>query len=329
MRVVVLGAGAMGSLVAARLARAGTETTLLGRPSPHLVAIRESGLTIEELDGARRTVWLPIAERAGTVAGADLVVVLVKAWATEEAVAPLRFWLGPGTAILTLQNGLGNAAAIRAALGPGALPEVLVGVTAQAALRLGPGLVRHTGAGATVIGREDGRVDDRLVAVARLFSAAGIETAAVADVEWWVWRKLAVNAAINGLTALAGVANGEIAVDPELRAAAAILAGEVAAVARRRGLDLGDVVAAVDEVARATAANRSSMLQDVEAGRRTEVDAIHGAVAAIGEELGTPAPANRLVAALVRTRERQAAGGRRQAAERIGTWTRVGEGRVQ
>jgi 2-dehydropantoate 2-reductase len=308
MRIVVLGAGAMGSLVAARLARAGTETTLLGRPSAHMAAIRSAGLMVEELDGSRRAVRVSVADRADTAAGSDLVVVLVKAWATAEAVTPLRGWLAPGAAILTLQNGLGNPAAIRAGLGEESRPDVLVGVTAQAALRPAPGVVRHTGQGPTVIGREDGRVDGRLGDVARVFSMAGLPTTAAADVEWWVWRKLAVNAAINGLTALCGVTNGEIATDPALRPAAAILADEVAAVARRRGLELGNVVEIVDEVAGATARNRSSMLQDIEAGRRTEVDAIHGAIASIAEELGTAAPANQIIAALIRRRERDGRG---------------------
>jgi 2-dehydropantoate 2-reductase len=247
---------------------------------------------------------VPATTDPAPVAAADLVVLLVKAWATAEAVASVRPYLREEAAVLTLQNGLGNGAALRAALGPEPRPEVLVGVTSQAALRVAPGVVRHTGSGPTLVGREGGGVDARATAAAAAFTAAGLAAAAVPDIDRWVWRKLAVNAAINGLTALAGVPNGEIAADPDLRAAGVALAREVEAVARAHGLELGDVAAAVAEVATATAGNRSSMLRDLETGGRTEVDAIHCAVVAAGDAVGIDTPGNRTVAALVRARER-------------------------
>lgn len=303
-RFVVVGAGAMGSLVAARLALASVAVRLLGRPSPHLAAIAGGGLRLAELDGSVQTVALAATDRSAVAADADVVIVLVKTWATGEALTPLRSRLRAGTMVLSLQNGLGNAAVIRAALGTGPPADVVLGVTSQAALRAAPGVVRHTGVGPTWIGREGGEIDARLRDVADTFSAAGLPTVAVPDVERAVWRKLAVNAAVNGLTALAGVPNGAIVADPGLREAAGILAGEAEAVARGHGLELGDVGAAVDAVARATAANRSSMLRDLERGVRTEVEAIHGALVAAGAAVGIDAPANRVVAALVRARER-------------------------
>lgn len=311
VRVAVIGAGAMGSLVAARLALAGFAPTLLGRSSPHLAAIQAAGLRVEEADGTTRVVPLRATTEPAAVAGHDLLVLLVKAWATGEALAPLRSSLSPATTVLTLQNGLGNAAAVRAALGDGGgdgpAPAVVVGVTSQAALRLGPGSVRHTGSGPTAVGREDGSIDDDLVAVAAALTAAGLPTEAVSDIEQRVWGKLAINAAINGLTALAGVPNGAVATDPGLAAAGAVLAGEVAAVARAHGIEPGEVAVAVAEVARATAANRSSMLRDLETGGQTEVGAIHEAVVAAGEAVGVETPANRVVAALVLARERAVA----------------------
>ena len=303
-RLVVVGAGAMGSLVAARLALASIAVTLLGRPSAHLTAVQTGGLRLEEMDGSPRTVSLAATDDPGEVANADVVVLLVKSWATGEVLAPLRPWLRPDAMVLTLQNGLGNAAAIRAALGDGTTAEILIGVTSQAALRVGPGVVRHTGVGPTMIGRPSGGVDPRLTALAATLSTAALPTAAVPDIERAVWRKLAINAAINGLTALAGVPNGAIAEEQGLREAASVLASEVETVARGQGLELGNVVAAVNEVATATAANRSSMLRDLETGVRTEVDAIHGAIVAAGEKVGIDAPANRVVAALLRARER-------------------------
>lgn len=305
--VGVVGAGAMGSLLAARLALAGTPVLLIDRSdgvrSAHLAAVRAGGLTLEEGDGTARLVALPVVEAAAAGA-AEVVVVLVKAWATEAAVAPLRGHLRPGVAVLTLQNGLGNAEAIGRGLGGAADVDRLVGVTSQAALRPEPGRVRHTGTGPTLIGRADGRVEGWPRTLAALLSGVGLPAAAVADIERHVWRKLAVNAAINGVTALAGVENGAVAAEPGLRAAAASVAAEVEAVARARGLELGDVAAAVAEVARATAANRSSMLRDLETGRRTEVDAIYGAVAAAGAAVGVGTPTVGLLAAVIAARQR-------------------------
>ncbi|MBA2278135.1 MAG: 2-dehydropantoate 2-reductase, partial [Chloroflexia bacterium] len=146
-------------------------------------------------------------------------------------------------------------------------------------------------------------------AIATCFSVAGWPTVAVDDIHRWVWRKLAVNAAINPLTALAGVPNRAISRDAGLRAAAATLAAEVVAVANARGvaIDTAEVVAAVEEVARATGDNRSSMLIDLEHGLRTEIDAINGVVVAEASRRGLKAPANQLMTALIRARERREA----------------------
>ena len=308
MRIVVVGAGAMGSLVAARLAQAGEPVTLFGRPSSHIEAIQRDGLTLVEIDGARQSVPLNATSDADAAGGAELVIVLVKAWATAEAIAPLREAIPREARVLTLQNGLGNAAALRATLRrpDGARPAVLLGVTTQAAHRGSPGEVVHTGAGITAIGRRRAGPDSHLTAIARTLSVAGVPTVAVDDIHRWVWRKLAVNAAINPLTALAGVPNRDISSDRDLRAAAAALAREVTAVALANGinLDAQDIVAAVNDVARATGTNRSSMLHDLEAGSRTEIDAINGAVVTEAARVHVPVPLNHAVTALIRARER-------------------------
>lgn len=294
----------MGSLLAARLAEAGADVTLLGRPSAHLSGVRQQGLTLEELDGSTRPVAVPVIDDPAAVRGVELLVLVVKSWATAEALAPVVGDLPAGATILTLQNGLGNARAIGQAVGEE--PVILTGVTTQAALRERPGFVRHTGAGLTAVGREGSAGDARAGEVAAFLSACGWQATAVADVDRWVWRKLAINAAINPLTALAGVPNRAIADDPDLAAAAAGLAREVAAVAAALGYDLGDIAAAVTDVARATGANRSSMLCDLTDGIPTEIDAINGAVVAAAEAEGIPVPANRVALALVRARERAA-----------------------
>lgn len=298
----------MGSLVAARLTLAGNDVLLYGRPSKHLTIAHQRGLALTELDGSTRIVKLHASSDAAGVTGSELVVVLVKAWATGEAVAPLRDHVSRETIVLTLQNGLGNASTLRTTLlKDGVRPSVWLGVTTQAALRTEPGAVTHTGEGISAIGRRHAGADDRLRQIASCFTEAGLPMVAVDDIHRWVWRKLAVNAVINPLTALAGVPNAAISTDSGLRGAAAALAGEAVAVANARGLtlDLQEVIAAVDEVARETGQNRSSMLVDLETGVRTEIDAINGAVVSEAARHGIKVPANQLMTALVRARERR------------------------
>ncbi len=161
---------------------------------------------------------------------------------------------------------------------------------------LGPGLSRRTAHGATVIGwaadvPSSAAPLDALIASLR---RAGLDSTFVSDVEPYVWSKLVVNAAVNPVTALAGVRNGVLLADAALHRRAELLAREAAAVARASGVDLpfDDPVSLLDDVVRATAANRSSMLQDLDAGRSTEIDAINGALTRRARALGIAIPEN-------------------------------------
>lgn len=312
VRIAVVGAGAMGSLMVGRLAAvAGTgqpieEVVLYGRPSAHLDAINDHGLTIVERSGASSRIPVHATSNPAEVEGCDVVLVLVKAWASAEAVAPLQPYLNRDTIVITLQNGLGNASMVRGALlRDGMRPHVYLGVTTQAAMRLEPGVVAHTGSGITAIGRRTNPVNAPLQSIAQAMSAAGLQTVAVDDIHRWVWRKLAVNAAINPLTALGNVENRAISSDPSLKAAAETIAREVVAVGMATGvkIDVAEVLAAIEDVARSTGDNRSSMLVDLESGMPTEIDAINGAVVSEARRYAIKVPANHLMTALVRARE--------------------------
>lgn len=310
----------MGSLMAARLSLAMASqqhhadatiqierVLLYGRPSAHLDAIREHGLELTERDGQKTTVPIQVSSTPSDVEGSDLVIVLVKAWASGDAVSPLRSFLKRDTVVLTLQNGLGNASAIRAALlNKGVRPHVWLGVTTQAAVRTSPGKVSHTGDGLTAIGRRSSQINTRLSELAAILSDAGWKTVAVEDIHRWVWRKLAINAAINPLTALAGVPNRAISTDPELRQSAAAIATEVVKVAAAAKVTLNreQIISAVEEVARATGNDRSSMLIDLTSGLRTEIDAINGQVVQHARRHNVPVPCNDLLAKIIRAHER-------------------------
>ena len=317
MRIAIVGAGAMGSLMAGRLAAvagkpgATPDSTvdslvLYGRPSDHLDAIRSNGLTIVERSGASSVLPVTATTSPADVEGSDVVLVLVKAWASAEAATPLCPYLNRDTVVITLQNGLGNASALRTSLlNDGVRPHVYLGVTTQGAMRTDPGVIAHTGSGITALGRRTNPANTQLRDIANAMTASGLQTVAVDDIHRWVWRKLAVNAAINPLTALAGVPNAVISTDPGLRAAAETIAREVVAVGKATGvkIDLKEVLAAIDDVARATGDNRSSMLVDVETGTPTEIDAINGAVVSEARRHAIKVPANQLMTALVRARE--------------------------
>ena len=302
MRIVIVGPGALGSLFGAALAKRGHAVSLLGRRTPHLEALRDQGLRLEARDGTVQHLTVPATDDPAIVSDADALIVLVKSVDTVAALNAIRRYVSSDHIVLTLQNGLGNVERIRSVLGPG--PRILVGITSQAATRLGPGRVKHAGEGPTLVGFLDERDAEAAATLASVFADAGLVATTVPDIERWVWQKLAVSAAINGLTALGGFPNGVIATTSDLLDAAEIIAEEVASVAREIGIELGGMRRVILETATATKGNRSSMLQDLDAGRPTEVAAIHEAVLAAGEETGIATPATRVVAALIRAKER-------------------------
>jgi 2-dehydropantoate 2-reductase len=302
MKIAIIGAGAMGSLFACFLHRAGHETWLFDRDAERVRAIREGGLLLEGPDGTHRISISTATATARDIGAADLVIVFVKSYDTAGAVGSAGAVFGDATLVLTLQNGLNNLETIASVTGRDGL---LGGTTAHGATLLGHGRIRHAGSGDTVIGAF-GRVGTGdLDAVAGLFNRAGITTAVTGDLTATLWRKLTVNAAINPLTALTGLCNGELIGSPALADVQERLVKEACAVAEARGISInaGEAAAMVREVCRRTAANQSSMLQDVLNRRRTEIDAINGAVAAAGAACGVPVPYHTVVTRLVKALE--------------------------
>ncbi|MFC7081925.1 ketopantoate reductase family protein [Halorussus caseinilyticus] len=293
MEVVVFGAGSLGSLAGGLLAR-DHAVTLVGR-DPHVAAVRESGLRVGgEFDFSVR----PDATTDGSDLSADLAVVTVKAFDTDEAARTLA--TGRFDAALSLQNGMGNEDALADHLDC----PVLAGTATYGAVRPEPGAVACTGVGEVVLGPRAGGTSETADAVGRAFRTAGIETTVADDMPRRLWEKLAVNAGINATTALARVENGAL-LDGPAREVAADAARETARVARAEGVELADdaAVGAVERVADATAANTSSMRQDVLDGRRTEVEAINGYLCSRARERNVTAPVNRTLTNLLRAWE--------------------------
>jgi len=295
MDVVVFGAGSLGSLVGGLLART-HEVTLVGR-DPHVARVRADGLRVSGAVDARVR---PDATTDGTALTADLAVVTVKSFDTPAAADALA--TGSFDAVLSLQNGL-TEETLAAELEPDA--RVLAGTATYGARLRDPGHVECTGCGRVVLGARDGGTDPWAERVGKAFRDAGVETLVAADMPRRRWEKLAVNAGINAVTALARVPNGALA-DPPGGSLACDAARETARVARREGVDLSDdrATEAIRRVVDATAPNHSSMLQDVTGDGRTEVDAINGEVVSRARQHDLSVPVNRVLTDLVRTWER-------------------------
>ena len=300
MKIAVVGSGAMGSLFGAMLTEAGNEVWLYDVWIDHVQTITQNGLSIER-EGKNIRVDLKATADAAQIGQADLVIIFVKSTQTGSAAETAQKIVGTDGTVMTLQNGMGNADIIADFITP---ERILAGTTSHGATMLGPGSIRHAGIGATTIGSwaktEEGR--RRARKWSEFFTKNGIETEAVDDVRSVLWNKLLINVGINAITALTGINNGQILdleITKELSCAAV---KEAMTVARAQNVSVReDAVEHVFKVAEATAVNRSSMGQDVDNRRRTEIGAINGFIVREAKQLGLDAPVNRTLTALVET----------------------------
>lgn len=301
MKIGIVGIGALGCLLGAHLSEV-TDIVLIGHWPEQVATIRDQGLWLEHPDGSLGRYWPTITADPAQVGEVDVVIVAVKSRQTQEAAEVAAGLLGPEGLAVTLQNGLNNCATLRQLLG---VSRVTLGVTSQGSTLLGAGQVRHAGRGPTHFGMDPalGMAQlFRLHDLVALFNRAGFESYLVSDMDGLVWGKLAVNAAINPLTALLRVPNGFLLEHPALIDLMSRAAREVASVAEAQGIALPfpDPAERAMAVAAATATNRSSMLQDVTRGVPTEVEAICGAVARVARDLGIATPMNVKLCKLVR-----------------------------
>jgi len=312
--VLVVGTGALACLFAARLAAVGARVTMLGTWREGLDALRGHGVRVVQADGSERAYEVRAIDDVAECVGARLALVLVKSWQTGRAARQLAACLATEGLALTLQNGLGNREKLAEALGDasprskaqgGTSPQgkaqgeerVALGVTTTGATLVGPGRVRPGGEGVISLGAHP-----RLSPLANLLERAGFAVEVLPEANDLLWSKLVINAAINPLTALLRVPNGELLARPSAQSLMDAAAREAAAVARALGrrLTFSDPVAAAQAVAQRTAVNHSSMFQDVQRGAPTEIDAICGAIVAAGEGCGVATPVNRTLWLLVK-----------------------------
>ncbi|HEX7272757.1 MAG TPA: 2-dehydropantoate 2-reductase [Casimicrobiaceae bacterium] len=291
MRVVVFGAGGVGGYFGARLAAAGNEVGFIAR-GRHLEAIRAGGLRVRSALGDIHLPSPPASDDPGAMGRADVVVFTVKLWDTEAAAAAARPLLGGGGIVIPFQNGVESVERIGAATGA---DRVLGGAAYIAATISEPGTITHTG---TMARLRFGALRPGQVEAAKAFHAAcvaaGVDAELVADVERVLWEKFAFLAPMSGLTSVARCSIGPIRSDPEMRETLRLAIEETWNLGRARGVALPD-----DFVARQLvfadglpAQMKSSMLHDLEAGRRLEAPWLSGAVARMSRAVGLSAPVN-------------------------------------
>lgn len=301
MKVAVIGAGGIGSVFGGRLAAAGHEVWLVHRRREVVEALRRDGLHLQSADGDE-LIKVQATDSPAEIGRVDLALILTKSTDTRAAAESARPLMGDGSVAVTLQNGLGNLETIADVLGA---DRVLLGMTYVGAAQAGPGRVRLTAAGQTFVGEADSALSPRVKNLAEVLSAAGMPTEATDRLWQMVWGKLVINAAMNAMCALTG-ASGAAA----LASAAAcdwmsLVADETAAVAQALGVALpyGDAAARVKRHCQDIGGSKPSMLQDMERGRPTEIEAINGAIVREGVRLGVPTPYNRALLLLVKARE--------------------------
>ncbi len=298
MKIAVIGAGAMGSLFGGLLAESGADVWLFDIWDEHVNAINKNGLKIER-KGKFRSVSIKATIDQDQIGISDLIIIFVKSTHTGQAAQKAKFLMGDNSLVMTLQNGMGNADIIAETIEPS---RIIAGTTSYGATLLGPGSIRHAGIGPTTIGMWADGAKDKVLYIAKYFLESGIKTEVVDDIKSVIWNKLLINVGINAITALTGIKNGQLLDLSATRNISRAAVEEAMELAKAQGININkDSVEHVFQIAEATSSNRSSMGQDVDNKRITEIEAINGFVVHEASAMGIKVPVNKTLTALIET----------------------------
>ncbi|MFH1656003.1 MAG: 2-dehydropantoate 2-reductase [Candidatus Omnitrophota bacterium] len=300
MKIIVVGPGALGCLVAAQLSKK-TEVVLLDKNPKRAKVINEKGIKIEGISGNWKA-KVKTTTDLGKITEVDLIIICVKSYDTKGAVKAIKRLVGQNTSVLTLQNGVGNIEIMDELIEQ---DKVIGGVTNQGATLLGDGHIRHAGRGDTVIGRMDGKIPVQMRDIREAFNKAQMPTRISKDIKALIWSKLIINVGINALTAITRLKNGKLIEFDGTREILRLAVTEAMKVAKRKRIKLiyDDPLAKVEAVCEATSSNISSMLQDVLKKKKTEIDFINNVIVRQGQSIGIPVPINSALVDLVKTIE--------------------------
>ena len=295
MRIAVMGAGAVGGYFGARLAAAGENVAFVARGS-HLEAMRKEGLRVKSIQGDLHIRSLFTSDPA-EVGPVDLVLLCVKSYDTEEASAKLAPMIGAKTVMLSLQNGVDNPDKIAARWGR---DRTLAGVVYLGALVSAPGSIEHSAGGRVMMGELDGVAGEGAIRVQQIFTDAQVPCAISPEIRKVMWTKLVWNAPFCALSCLARATVKEIMESDSLRKLAADCMEEVREAARYTGLELGSsIIEETFNFSRGLGDFKPSMLQDLEAGKPLEYEALNGITVSLLERAGKRAPINEICYALL------------------------------
>jgi len=301
VKIAVVGPGALGCLLAGLLKTKTKEEVWLIDNSPERAKhIREEGIRIEGMSSASTAI--DISSSPKEVGPCDLVFICVKSYSTDDACKDIKPLICEKTFILTLQNGIGNVQVLNDHFGP---DHVIAGATNHGATLLGPGHVRHAGKGDTAIGTYSGKMLGPVRDAANLLTKCGFETKVSKDINSVIWSKLIINIGINALTGITRLKNGMLIKRDGAREVMRSSVQEAMKIVKRKRIKLiyDDPIQKVESVCKSTAANVSSMLQDVLSSKLTEIDYINGVITRQGKALGIPTPVNEALINLIKTIE--------------------------
>ncbi len=297
MRIGVIGAGAIGCLFGAMLSRGGNEVVMVHRDPGVVSAIRRRGVEIHYGKGKVVRARTRAELAPASLVDCELVLMTVKAYDTSRAASLHRNQVRRGAQVISLQNGLGNVETLARIF---RRQSILAGLTTEASLAFGPGKVVHTGRGETRLGRPDGKVTRESMRIVQEFRRAGFRCVASKNIRGAIWSKAIVNAAINPVSAITRLLNGELVKLPALRETMFNVIREGISVSRaENAIPVPEPEVFLFKILRDTAPNRSSMLQDVLRGKRTEILQLNGAINELGVKHRIPTPTNKVLTSLV------------------------------
>jgi 2-dehydropantoate 2-reductase len=305
MKIYFLGAGALGCAIGGTLAAAGSDVTLIDPYQAHVDAINRDGLRMKVGD-SERVVRVRAALDAAKLEAPDLLIVLVKSFHTRAAIEGARNIVGPDTAVMSLQNGMGHEEILSEVVGAG---HVLAGKTYVGGVMLGAGhVIAGTQGKRTVIGEIDGRISERAKAIAAEFERAELPCEVSGNILGAMWDKLLINVATGALSGITGQVYGSLYAVPEIEATAIAAVAEAMTVAEAGGVKLS-IKAPRDAWVMAAEGLpyefKTSMLQSLEKGSITEIDFVNGAVVRIGRKYDIPTPVNQTLVAAIKGIERR------------------------
>jgi len=294
----------MGSVYAGLLAAAGHDVWAIDSWREHVEAMRAKGLRVEGASGDR-TVPVHATMAAADAGICELVIIATKAMHVAQAAASATALVGPDTVILSIQNGLGGPDTAASVLGRERLAVGVVG--GFGASMRAPGHAHHNGWELVRLGELAGPVTARLERIAEVWRGAGFRVKCFDDIDQLVWEKLICNCAYSGPCAIAECTIAEVMNDPDLARVSSACASEAFAVARAKGirLDFDDPVAYVRDFGSKIPNSRPSVLLDLMAKRKSEIDVINGSIPRVAKEVGLSAPVNETITGLVRAKERR------------------------